>query len=84
MSIEIQANDNGKIVIKKARTVRMLGYSPGRLATVTTISRGKIYQALNEGGLIGRKLGNRTIIMHGDAVRWLKSLPLYKVDKLKS
>jgi hypothetical protein len=66
------------IIVKNVRSLRTLGYSPARLAKLTSISRGKIYESLNTGDLVGRKCGNRTVILHGDAIRWLKALPLYK------
>jgi predicted DNA-binding transcriptional regulator AlpA len=55
---------------------------PGRLAYTipelvhdTGAGRSKIYQEIAAGRLKVRKLGKRTLILHGDAVAWLQSLP---------
>jgi hypothetical protein len=74
---EKQLEDAVKVLIKKIRPFRMLSYSPAGLAKRTSLCRNKIYKALNEKSLVGHKYDNRTVILHADAIRWLKSLPLY-------
>ncbi|MPZ31203.1 MAG: DNA-binding protein [Rhodospirillales bacterium] len=41
----------------------------------TGAGRSKIYQEIAAGRLKVRKLGKRTLILHGDAMAWLQSLP---------
>jgi excisionase family DNA binding protein len=43
---------------------------------VSRIGRTKIYQAINEGRLVARKLGKKTLILPGDLRDYLSSLPL--------
>ncbi len=73
----MMTDDQVNVTVKSVRAIRKLAYSIPELAKQTSICRNNIYAALNDGSLVGRKWGSRTIIIRTDAVRWLKSLPLY-------
>jgi hypothetical protein len=51
------------------------GYSIPEAAVVASIGRTKIYQAINDGSLIARKHGKRTIILRDDHRAFLPALP---------
>ena len=42
---------------------------------LTGISRCTLYQEINSGRIVARKLGNRTLILESDLERYLDSLP---------
>lgn len=54
---------------------RRLSYTIDQLVQNTGAGRSKIYQEIAAGRLKVRKLGKRTIVLHGDAESWLQSLP---------
>ena len=64
--------------IVAALTERQIAYSVSHAAEATDCGRSLIYQALGRGDLIGRKLGDRTILPIWEIIRWLDSLPAYK------
>ena len=51
------------------------GYSIPEAAEVASIGRTKIYEAINNGSLIARKHGKRTIILRDDLRAFLTALP---------
>lgn len=67
-----------KIIVKNVKNISKLAYSVNKLAKITSICRVKIYEELNAGKLVGKKCGERTIILHEDAARWLGELQTYK------
>lgn len=52
-----------------------LAYSVDELTSASCLGRSKIYEEIAAGRLKVRKVGKRTLILHGDALAWLKSLP---------
>lgn len=52
-----------------------LAFSPAHAAEIVGCSRSHIYELLSAGELPGKKLGNRTIILHDDLVEYLNTLP---------
>lgn len=42
---------------------------------VSGIGRTKLYEAIADGHLIARKYGSRTIVLRGELLRFLSSLP---------
>jgi hypothetical protein len=52
-----------------------LAFSIAELGKLTSLGRQSIYDAINSGRLIARKLGRRTVILRADATRWLASAP---------
>jgi len=71
------------ITIKNVTRVGNLSYSVTQAAKKTSIGRNSLYEALNDGNLLGRKYNNRTVILHDDLIEFLKSLPLYEPKKCK-
>lgn len=55
-----------------------LAYSPQEAARVAATGVNTIYQELNAGRLVARKLGRRTLILAADLEAWLLSLPSMK------
>jgi len=51
------------------------GFSIPEAAAVAGIGRTKIYEAINDGSLIARKHGKRTIILRDDLRAFLTALP---------
>lgn len=52
-----------------------LAYTIPELVRDTGAGRSKIYEEIAAGRLKVRKLGKRTLVLHGDAAAWLQSLP---------
>lgn len=52
-----------------------LAYTIPDLVRSTGAGRSKIYEEITAGRLKVRKLGKRTLVLHGDAMSWLQSLP---------
>jgi excisionase family DNA binding protein len=53
-----------------------LAYRPKQLARVLGIGYTSIFKAIKEGRLPARKFGAATLVMHEDAMAFLKGLPL--------
>jgi excisionase family DNA binding protein len=51
-----------------------LAYSPSESAQVLGISRSKVYELIAAGDLKVIKLGSRTLILHSELVRFVRSL----------
>ena len=51
-----------------------LAYSPSEGAQVLGISRSKIYELIAAGDLKVIKLGSRTLVLHSELVRFVRSL----------
>jgi len=51
-----------------------LAYSPSEGAQVIGISRSKMYELIAAGDLKVTKLGSRTLVLHSELVRFLRSL----------
>ena len=49
-------------------------------AKAAGVCRQTIYNEINTGRLIARKMGARTIILHGDYLAWLAALPIMKIE----
>lgn len=79
---QIMTENHAHLIVKNIRSVRKLAYSIPELAKYTSLCRNGVYDALNSGELIGRKFGNRTIVLRSEAMRWLKSLPKYQPENL--
>jgi hypothetical protein len=52
-----------------------LAYTIDELRHASRICRSKIYTEIKAGRLKVRKAGKRTLVLHGDAMDWLQSLP---------
>ncbi|HPF23698.1 MAG TPA: helix-turn-helix domain-containing protein [Hyphomonas sp.] len=52
-----------------------LAYTVNHACAVADCGRTKLYQAINNGSLKIKKLGNRTLILADDLKVWLNSLP---------
>jgi hypothetical protein len=52
-----------------------LAYTIPELVRDSGAGRSKIYEEISAGRLKVRKLGKRTLVLHGDAMAWLTSLP---------
>jgi hypothetical protein len=59
----------------KARELQAEGLTLGEASVVSGIGRTKLYEAIANGHLIARKCGSRTIVLKGDLLRFLTSLP---------
>jgi hypothetical protein len=51
------------------------GFSNGGASIVSGIGRTKLYEAIADGQLTARKYGSRTIVLRGELLRFLTSLP---------
>ena len=58
-----------------------LAHTMDDAAALTGISRAKLYEILNEGGLSGKKLGRRTIILRAVLIEFLHALPDYEAER---
>ena len=56
-----------------------LAYRPADAAEVLGISRAKLCQLMDEGEIVGRKLGRRTLILHAELERYIAGLPVRDV-----
>ena len=56
-----------------------LAYRPADAAKVLGISRAKLYQIMDEGRIVGRKLDRRTLIPRAELERYITSLPVREV-----
>jgi hypothetical protein len=52
-----------------------LAYTIPELVSDSGVGRSKIYEEIAAGRLKVKKLGKRTLVLHGDAIAWLASLP---------
>lgn len=52
-----------------------LAYGIDELISTSCVGRSKIYEEIAAGRLKARKLSKRTLVLHGDALAWLSSLP---------
>lgn len=52
-----------------------LAYSIVEAARMSGVSRSTLYEVIANGELPVRKLGRRTLVLHGDLTAWLQSLP---------
>jgi len=59
-----------------------LGYTIAEACACAPIGRTSLYHAINAGELRAVKRGKRTIILHDDLVRYLRSLPAIKAKQL--
>ena len=46
------------------------------------VSRNRVYDEINKGRLIARRLGGRTMIARDDADAWLAALPAHQPSRL--
>jgi hypothetical protein len=59
----------------KAVDLQTEGLTLGQASVVSGIGRTKLYEAIAKGELIARKYGSRTIVLRGDLLLFLASLP---------
>lgn len=52
-----------------------LAYSPKALSQKVDIGLTNIFAAIKNGNLKSKKFGRKRLILHDDAMAWLKSLP---------
>ncbi len=53
-----------------------LAYDIKSFSRISGSGRSKIYEEIAAGRLVVRKVGRKTIILHEDAIAWLKALPV--------
>jgi excisionase family DNA binding protein len=56
----------------------MEAYSINEVIRRTTLCRDSVYKAINEGRLVARKAGKRTLVTAEDLNAFLKALPAFK------
>lgn len=56
-------------------TTFRLAYSIDQLSDMTSIGRTKIYDEIKERRLVARKSDGRTIVLHEEAMAWLRAMP---------
>ena len=54
---------------------RKLAYSIAELTEISGVGRSFLYEEIKAGRLIVTKAGRRSLVLHGDAMAWLTSLP---------
>ena len=54
---------------------RKLAYSIAELTRISGVGRSFLYEEIKAGRLIVTKAGRRSLLLHGDVVAWLTSLP---------
>jgi len=57
------------------RELQTEGLTLAEASIVSGIGRTKLYEAIADGLLIARKYDSRTIVLRGELLRFLKSLP---------
>ena len=57
------------------RELQTEGLTLAEASIVSGIGRTKLYEAIAAGQLTARKYGSRTIVLRGELLRFLKSLP---------
>jgi hypothetical protein len=57
------------------RELQTEGLTLAEASIVSGIGRTKLYQAIADGQLTARKYGSRTIVLRGELLRFLTSLP---------
>ncbi len=57
------------------RELQTEGLTLAEASIVSGIGRTKLYEAIADGQLIARKYGSRTIVLRGELLRFLTSLP---------
>ena len=62
---------------ERRNTMNELTYTVKGACKLTNVGQTTIYQALNDGTLIGKKVGRRTLITHDALRRWIDNLPMY-------
>jgi len=55
--------------------ISKLAYSISELSEMSGIGRSFLYEEIKAGRLTVTKAGRRSIVLHGDALAWLTSLP---------
>ena len=65
----------------EGRKFEPLAHTMEDAALITGISRAKLYEVLNEGGLSGKKVGRRTIILRAVLIEFLNTLPDYEAER---
>jgi hypothetical protein len=56
-------------------------YRPKEFQARYSIGHTKLYQEINAGRLIARKLGSSTVILHDDAEAWAHALPAVELTE---
>lgn len=69
------------LVAEGSQEFEPLAHTMEDAAAITGISRAKLYKILNEGGLTGKKIGRRTIILRGVLIEFLHALPDYEAER---
>ena len=67
--------DGGMAVNTVKRELQAEGLTLAEASIVSGIGRTKLYQAIADGQLTARKYGSRTIVLRGELLRFLTSLP---------
>ena len=55
--------------------ISKLAYSISDLSEMSGVGRSFLYEEIKAGRLVVTKAGRRSIVLHGDALAWLSSLP---------
>lgn len=59
-------------------SITKLAYTLKEVAEITGLSKGFLHKLLNEGQLTRRKVGKRTLVLHGDLELFLRGRPTKK------
>ena len=60
------------------------GLSVSEACHIAGVGRTKIYEALANGSLIGRKFGKRRLILRSELMDFLKNLPIIKPEEISN
>jgi hypothetical protein len=61
--------------ISPSESSRPLAHSINSVCREANCGRTKVYEAINDGDLVARKLASRTVVLDEDLQAWLRALP---------
>ena len=68
-------------LVNRSTKMEKLAYRIPEAVQVASVSKTKLYEAMNSGTLPAHKHGSRTVIMADDLRAWLQALPNYKPEE---
>jgi hypothetical protein len=75
LSPELRAALREAVKVESGSPPDRLAYSVDELSAAGSVGRQLIYDAIGAGALRAKKCGDRTLILHKEAERWLSNLP---------